>query len=223
MVKTGEVISSWRVLFDDFNTSSIAFYNSVITALKRREVPDIVYEKVEWNESGVLSAKRLYLRVRRGHLMFDICAAPFGKGFFISWWLAGPAPAFGLLLLLGFLVIGVAPGFVGAIVTAVLRQALLGSALSMIALICSPVALLFLVNTGGNPAIEQAVLALPIIGPLYRALFNPYSYFRQDTAAMFQESVRAAVNEAIDGLTQRQGLRALSPEERIPRLRDLAR
>lgn len=30
--------------------------------------------------------KRDYLRITRDRLVFDICAAPFAKGFFVSWW-----------------------------------------------------------------------------------------------------------------------------------------
>ena len=35
----------------------------------------------------MLSASREYLRIKHGDLVFDVCAAPFGKDFFISWWL----------------------------------------------------------------------------------------------------------------------------------------
>jgi hypothetical protein len=49
--------------------------------------------------SGLLSAKREYLHVRRGKLAFDICGAPFGTGFFLSCWLAEMAPSWGLLYL----------------------------------------------------------------------------------------------------------------------------
>ena len=34
----------------------------------------------------IASAKREYLRMQRGKYAFDICAAPFGNGFFVSWW-----------------------------------------------------------------------------------------------------------------------------------------
>lgn len=40
--------------------------------------------------------------------------------------------------------------------------------------------------------------------------------FRHDTALMFQESVRAAVLEVVDGITKAKGLRALSELERKP-------
>ena len=32
-------------------------------------------------------ADREYLRIKHGDIVFDVCASPFGKDFFISWWL----------------------------------------------------------------------------------------------------------------------------------------
>lgn len=67
------------------------------------------------------------------------------------------------------------------------------------------------------------MLAIPYLGAVYAAIFSPVTYYRMDTALMFQESVRGAVMQVIDGLQNTQGLRALSPEERTPRMRDLGR
>jgi hypothetical protein len=40
---------------------------------------------------------------------------------------------------------------------------------------------------------------------------------------MFQEAVRRAVNEVLNGLLEAQGLRALAGDELKPTIRDLAR
>ena len=45
--------------------------------------------------SRLASANRQYLRMHRGKHAFDICAAPFGNGFFVSWWLTEPPLRFG--------------------------------------------------------------------------------------------------------------------------------
>lgn len=60
------------------------------------------------------------------------------------------------------------------------------------------------------------------VGWLYNLVFSPVTY-RLDTAHMFQETVRATVNEVIAGLQESGGLRALSPEELRPRMRDIAK
>src|ERR1700753_1489789 len=81
------VLGHQNVLVEGFSTSPLDFYAAVEAALYRRQIPDIKFTRVTWRESGILSAERIYLRVTRGVLNFDICAAPFGTGFFFSWWL----------------------------------------------------------------------------------------------------------------------------------------
>jgi len=49
-------------------------------------MPNVTLSRVTHSQSGIFSAKREYLRVVRNEYIFDICAAPFGNGFFFSWW-----------------------------------------------------------------------------------------------------------------------------------------
>jgi len=42
--------------------------------------------RVIWKEGSFLSADRKYLRIERKRYVCDICAAPFGKDFFFSFW-----------------------------------------------------------------------------------------------------------------------------------------
>jgi hypothetical protein len=83
-----EVISHWHHSLEGFNTSALEFYKSVEQALKAKEVPGISVKRINWQEGGFLSAKREYLRVSYLRFSFDVCAAPFGRDFFFSWWLA---------------------------------------------------------------------------------------------------------------------------------------
>jgi hypothetical protein len=55
---------------------------------------------------------------------------------------------------------------------------------------------------------------MPITGWLYGFIFRPQTYFNEDTAIMFRESVHHAVTEAIDQVTSAQGVRGLSEEGR---------
>jgi len=89
----GEVVAHWSTLVENFRISPQGFYEAVAGAIQRREIPGATTSKVLWSESGALSADREYFRVTRGRLVFDICAAPFGKGFFFSWWLAEARPS----------------------------------------------------------------------------------------------------------------------------------
>lgn len=88
MAENGAVLSHWYKLTEGLEASPLEFYAAVETALQVRRLPDIRTSRVEFSEGGILSAKREYLRVGRKEHTFDVCAAPFGTGFFVSWWLA---------------------------------------------------------------------------------------------------------------------------------------
>src|SRR5688572_12043324 len=97
------VMSHWSKLFENFQTSPLPFYDSVEAAIARREIPDVAMERVEYKEGGLISARREYLRVKRGKHAFDVCAAPFGTGFFFSTWLVEVPVLSGLHKLLIFM------------------------------------------------------------------------------------------------------------------------
>jgi hypothetical protein len=100
------VISHWYHLLDGLQTSSLDFYAATEQAISRRKVPGARTLRVDWKEGGLFSARREYLRVRRKKLVFDICAAPFGPSFFVSWWL-GELPSAILALLSSIPIAGV--------------------------------------------------------------------------------------------------------------------
>jgi hypothetical protein len=62
------------------------------------------------------------------------------------------------------------------------------------------------------------LFSIPFIGPGLVRAFRRQTYFRLDTALMFQESVHAAVLEILDERTKAKGLRMLSELERKPTL-----
>jgi len=103
--KVAQVLSHWNHFFDGLSASSQDFYQAVEGAVKTRSLPDIRLERVDFHEGGIFSAKREYLRVEHKEHLFDVCAAPFGTGYFFSWWLAEPAPygLWGLILSVPYL------------------------------------------------------------------------------------------------------------------------
>jgi hypothetical protein len=70
----------------DFQFSSQEFYTTIENELKLREIPSITISRVTHKEGGVFSSDRIYLRISRGHLVYDVCAAPYGTGSFVSSW-----------------------------------------------------------------------------------------------------------------------------------------
>jgi hypothetical protein len=90
------VISHWHKLFGNFSFSTQKFYDLVERALERRNIPGLEISRVDWKEGGLFSADREYLRLTREKLTYDICAAPFGTGFFFSSRLGETASSIGL-------------------------------------------------------------------------------------------------------------------------------
>ncbi len=88
--KFGNIHSRWHVSFD-FKISIKDFYSEVEQAIKALGIPDIHIHQVQYAAtSHVYYSVRVYLQVRKEDQMFLVCAAPFGKGSFVSWWMGKP-------------------------------------------------------------------------------------------------------------------------------------
>ncbi len=212
------IISHWHHPIENFQTSPLEFYAAVEQALQPRQIPDISTSRVDWKEGGILSARREYLRIQRGKLVFDICAAPFGTGFFFSSWLTEPPPTHGLsfaflIFLAGIAVFGILTQVFGFII---------GFFLTLIGFPLLIVVGGYLVRRGDfGVEIEDTILAIPFFGPLYERIFKPVTYYKMDTALMFQSAVHGAVLEVVEKLLSAKGVRAMSELERKPIMRGL--
>jgi len=209
-----DVVSHWGKLIDNFHCSAREFYSSVERGLRAREVPEMETSRVLWAEGGALTPVREYLRVERARLRFDICCAPFGRGQFFSWWLVERIPSLralylALLFLALFATLLVVMGMTWLATTILVTAAALYLGARIV--------------QSGSPELEAKVLALPIAGSIYDRVFRPFTYYRVDTAKMFESAVHAAVLEVLDGLTKNQGIRALSDLERRPILSSFPR
>lgn len=211
------MLSHWHTLVDDFNVSSLDFYSSVESAVKAREVPDASFSRVEFKEGGFASAKREYLRVERGNVAFDICAAPYGSGFFFSWWLSRLGPKHPFLYLLSFAAVVI----IGPPVLALPFRQSCGYFFMLPLMLLAVIVGLAALARNEIFGPEEDILGIPIIGWLYDKIFSPITYYSLDTALMFQESIRRAVNDVIGGVLDEKGLRALTAEELKPSIREL--
>jgi len=81
------ILSNWHHFYDGLRASPQEIYFLIEKAINERELPGAVLSRVVYKEGGIFSARREYLRVRRKDHIFDLCAAPFGRGLFASWWL----------------------------------------------------------------------------------------------------------------------------------------
>ncbi len=220
-------LGHWSTLVEGLQASPRECYAAIEAALKRREVPEATAFHVTYKESSFLSADRLYLRVTRKMLAFDICAAPFGSGFFFSWWMSEVRPSNVLGCLAVFLMLGVG-GWLLRLAVAALEATEHPLSLFQITAvgICLVLGTLWVVAVAvraGKLFSEDAVLAMPLIGSLYNSIFRPATFYKLDTIDMYQKAVHAAVLEVVQGLMSERGLRALAPEECLPKLREVVR
>ena len=208
------VVSHWSVLLENLQVSPLAFYTAVEAALSRRQIPATKNGRVDYKEAGLLSSSREYLHVSREKLVFDICGAPFGTGFFVSWWLAEDRLEFNaairLLIILGMLIIA------GAIIN---TTGLVLGTLTVLTLVFVGLWIASVMAEDGAFD-DEVVVAIPLIGTLYLKLFKPSTYYRIDSMLMFQKAVHNAVLEVVDGLTAEKGLRALGEADRKPIMRE---
>ena len=81
-------LSNWRYYFKELGISSQEFFDSVEKKVQDMQIPNVSFSMVTYRQEGIFSASRDYFRISRNEFVIDICSAPFGKGFFISYWLA---------------------------------------------------------------------------------------------------------------------------------------
>lgn len=79
--------SNWNILIDDFDFSAQEFYKLLSEELNSHGITGISISNVRLKEGNMFSSMRLYLRAEWNEYQYDMCASPYGKGFFISWWL----------------------------------------------------------------------------------------------------------------------------------------
>lgn len=212
------LISHWCKLFEKMEASPRELYAAVEKALAGRQIPALEVGRVDWHEGGLLSARREYLHLTRERLVFDICAAPFGTGFFVSSRLVEEPLHIGVLSIVGVLLV------IAFVVTLFIQiLGLFWGVFFVTAFLVATVWFLRSVISRGLTDVDAALMKLPLFGPVYERFFRATTYYRIDATQMFQQAVHAAVMEAIDQTLSPKAVRPLSEEERRPVLAELFR
>ena len=82
-----EAIGNWSYLFSNLQYDPETFYKHLHQLIQARGIPDVSTRTRHFKEGGMLSHHRVYFEVQRKDFTFHVCAAPWGSGFFFSWWL----------------------------------------------------------------------------------------------------------------------------------------
>lgn len=209
-------ISYWCTLFDDCVYSPKDFYEMVEQNLLRRQVPDLLRDYIYLHEGTLFSKRRLYYQMRRERIVAEICAAPFGSGFFISSRLFDRrrrAFFFDYVFSIVSLMAVSAP---------VLRWFDSMTTLVWLGIVFTTIWSLMRLATNVNFAwLEEKICQVPGFGPIYETWFHPNTYYRQDQHAMYREAVNRSVQEAVGALVSQKGLKPLTEAESKPVLPEL--
>jgi hypothetical protein len=223
--RKAEVLEHWIAFVEGFSTSAPEFYESVERELKARTVPGLELSLVEFAEGGVLSDRRLYLRMVRERLVFDVCAAPFGSSFFFSCRFAEiPVVVHPWQLLFLFCLL-----FLLGMGSLMFTTRLIGMAglfywfFGWITLLIGIVYVLRNAVAVGLKDLDAALIKSPVIGPLYEAWFRRETYYRHDTRLMYLEIVSGLVKRLAEDAVAAKGVKLLRQYQQAPILGELYR
>jgi hypothetical protein len=214
--KQADVITHWYALVPGFTTSTKEFYEAVEKELKDRQVPGLEISRVDFAEGGLLSQKREYLRMTRERLVFDICAAPFGTGYFFSCRFAEIPATVKLwelcaVLLASLVIVGLTFKFAGWLLGPVI---LLAGFLALVYVLRNAVAI-------GLQDLDAALIKFPVVGPIYERWFRRETYYRHDTRLMYCDTVNAVVKAKVEETTGAKGIKLVRFNEYSPILSEL--
>jgi hypothetical protein len=221
MAKPTEFISHSPYLIEGFKCSSQEFYARVEKALVDRQIPDLEMERVDWKEGGALSARREYLRVSRERLVFDICAAPFGTGFFVSLW-HGEKPlkiglfAWCLLLLSPLALVSYLSRTPDNLYRLITRELALSPPVVIGVCLAFMILGIALVIGRAGPDLDNRLIRNPVLGYFYERFIRTITHWRVDRTCMYLAAVHSAVMQVIDEVSEAQGIAPLSEFNRRP-------
>lgn len=210
MTSPKATVSHQSFIFDDLPVSSVtAFYGLLEAAFERQAIPAKV-SRVFLREGGWLSARRMYLRIRRGSQVADVCGAPFGAAFMVTVWIRRLPRR---LLLKGILLYFLIVSLLDVVSDRLYYEVMNCSALLLLPFVVLGTLYFFVRKIPGFRFVSRAVRAVGSWG--WNALSLP-SLYAQDTEAAFRSLVQGVVEQAVQTLRKAQGIRRVEPFGALP-------
>jgi hypothetical protein len=211
-----EVLNHWIAYADRLQASPNEFYAALEKELADRKVPSMQFSRIEFAEGGLLSEKRIYLRMLRERLVFDVCAAPFGDGFFFSC-RTSEIPLvlnwFQLLavLLLGLFFLWAFANYVGLILGPLLLLALVGAGVYVMRNAVSM----------GLGDLDKTLQHSRLLGSIYEVWFRKETYHRLDSRICYLVLVPSLVRKLAEEVSAAKGVQLVRQYELAPVLGEL--
>jgi len=212
----GEVLKHWIAFADGFAFPPEEFYTAIEKELTARKIPSMEISRVEFAQGGWLSGKRTYMRMMRERLALDACAAPFGTGYFFSCRTLYIPPLIRLWhLLVLFFVFNVIGGLL------IKPLGLTFAFVAEIGLMVAVAAVLRNTVVMGLADLDNLLLKLPVIGPIYERLFREETYYRVDTRLLYLKIIPDLIQMLAEEVTGEKGVKLADQYECAPILGDL--
>jgi hypothetical protein len=221
--KKADVLDHWIAFVEGFELVPSEFYVAIEKQITELDLPGLQISRIDFTEGAILSAKRVYLRILRERLVFDVCAAPFGRTFFFSCrsaeipavvhlaYIIGLICLFGFLVLLSFFAFG---KIFGVLAVVVWPAAWIVFPILAIYVMRNPVAI-------GLKDLDNTLMQIPLLGPVYEAWIRKETYFRHDTRLMYLEIVSRVVKNLAEDAVAQKGLKLLRQYEQKPILGEI--
>jgi len=202
--KKGEILDSWIVFADNYSLSPQEFYAAIEKEMNARKIPSMEISREEFTEGGLLSDKRIYLRLFRERLALYTCAAPFGTGYFFSF-RAIYVPA--LVRLWHILTLFFFFGVIGGLLVM-----LLGFSLAIPAFITLLFALPAVFRNATAAAVgdlDTLLLKIPVVSTIYENWFREDTFYRVDTRSLYLQTLPEIVRRLAEDITAANGVKLL--------------
>lgn len=213
--KKGEVLDSWIAFHDELSFPPREFYEIIEQQLTARRVPGLEISREEFCEGGLLSEKRIYLRLFRERFALYTCAAPFGSGSFFSCravYVPALVRLWHILAALSFL----------ALVGGLLVKPL-GIVFAAIAVVTLLFALAAVFRNAAGAAVSDVdsfLLKIPVLSTIYEGWFRADSFYREDTRTIYLQAIPKLIKEIAEEVTASKGAKLVQQYKFSPVLDD---
>jgi hypothetical protein len=200
--RRGDILGHWIAFHDNFSFPPQEFFDTVEKELEARKIPGLEITREDFAEGGLLSDRRIYLRLFRERLALYTCAAPFGSGYFFScrtvyvpalvrlWHIFAALVFFGVVC--GFLVKPLGITF---------------AAVAMIALMFALAAVLRNAAMSALADLDTLLLRIPVVATIYEDWFRADTYYRHDTRLIYLQRIPELIREIAEEITAAKGAR----------------
>jgi hypothetical protein len=200
--KKGDILGHWIAFHDNFSFSPQEFYDAIEKELQSRKIPGMEISHEEFAEGGLLSDKRIYLRLFRERLALYTCAAPFGSGYFFSCRTVYVPALVRLWHIIAALVFF---NIVGDLLMKPLGITF--ATVAMIALMFALAGVLRNAAASALPDLDTLLLKIPVVATIYEDWFRADTYYRHDTRLIYLQRIPEIIKELAEDITAAKGAR----------------